>query len=394
MHAQKRVAFITPTHLETIRGVVRGLAQRDEPADNWNTFIEGSDRSLKDPSWLFSMPWDGVIYNHPDRTIPRACRERGIPCVDISDEAPALAGVPKVKPDNEAIGRLAASHFLRLGFRAFAFCGYSNQVWSTDRGAGFASALYGSGRDFFRYESEHPRGLQNQPFDPKWEETEISAIASWLAELPTPVGILACDDARALHVLKATRAAGLKSPNEVATLGVNNQTYLCELSKPSLSSVDLNGELLGRQVRQLLQRLMDQPGYLAPSLTLVPPHGVVTRLSTNAFAIEDKILAKALKIIRENACKGLKVDDLVRQVHTSRRKLERRFQKCLGIAPNTAIREAQIARIKELLSSTELSLAEIAYATGFEHPEYMNVVFKRLCGITPGRYRDKHFARA
>jgi len=67
--------------------------------------------------------------------------------------------------------------------------------------------------------------------------------------------------------------------------------------------------------------------------------------------------------------------------------LERRFKKYLGCTPHEQIVKTRIARVKNLLASTNLSLAVIAERTGFEHVEYLSVAFKRLTGCSPSQYR-------
>jgi LacI family transcriptional regulator len=80
---------------------------------------------------------------------------------------------------------------------------------------------------------------------------------------------------------------------------------------------------------------------------------------------------------------------VVKQVHISRSGLERRFRKYLGKTPQVEIRGVQIQKIKQLLLETDYTLAHIASLTGFEHPEYMSVVFKKNNGMTLNQYRQK-----
>jgi LacI family transcriptional regulator len=106
--------------------------------------------------------------------------------------------------------------------------------------------------------------------------------------------------------------------------------------------------------------------------------------------VSDPALANALRIIRERACEGMTVQDLLDHLCVSRSWLERNFRKSLNRSPQAAIRLVQIKRCKELLRTTSLPLEKIAHLAGFEHPEYMSVVFKRETGDTPGRYRSGH----
>ena len=88
-----------------------------------------------------------------------------------------------------------------------------------------------------------------------------------------------------------------------------------------------------------------------------------------------------------NALRGIDVSDVLRQVPLSRRALENRFRKTLGRTPHEEITRLKLDRIKELLTETDLSLAEVARRSGFEHDEYMSVFFKKAEGIPPGQYR-------
>jgi LacI family transcriptional regulator len=117
--------------------------------------------------------------------------------------------------------------------------------------------------------------------------------------------------------------------------------------------------------------------------------GVAVRQSTDIVAIEDHTIAAALQYIRQNACRGITVEDVLQNASLSRSSLERKVRKHLGRTPQEEIRHVQIKKAKELLMSTDLSAEKIATLCGFEHSEYMYVVFKRRVGMTPGEFRTK-----
>ena len=104
--------------------------------------------------------------------------------------------------------------------------------------------------------------------------------------------------------------------------------------------------------------------------------------------IDDTAVVTALKIIRERACNGLCVADILAEVPIARSSLERRFRQHLGRSPQAEIRNIQMRRAQQLLSETNLPLSQIANLTGFKHAEYFSVVFKREMGETPGQYRE------
>jgi LacI family transcriptional regulator len=207
---------------------------------------------------------------------------------------------------------------------------------------------------------------------------------------------MTANDLRGQHVLDACKRVGIAVPEEAAIIGCDNDELLCRLCDPPLSSVVPNPEQIGFEAASLLQQLMDASGRTRKSLERVrrevAPLGVVTRQSTDVLAIADASLAAALKFIRENACAGTTVEDVLRHVPISRSMLERGFRQFLKRSPHAEIRLVQLKRVRELLSETDLPLDRVAELTGFKHPEYLSVVFKRELGETPGQYRRRSHA--
>ena len=299
--------------------------------------------------------------------------------VDLNDVHDGL-GLPRIQSDQAAIGRLAAEHLMERGFRRFAYCGFTGHAWSTKRRAGFEDALGAASEVVAAHES--PWG---GPSAHPWEQ-EQKRIGDWLRTLPRPVGVFACNDLRGQHVLDACQRVGLAVPEEVAVVGVDDDPLVCELCNPPLSSVVPNPERIGYEAADLLARLIagEKP---ATAEILVAPLGVTARQSTDVLAIDDPHVAAAVRYIREHACAGASVGDVLARVPLSRTILERRFRKYLGRSPQAEIRFVQLKRVKQLLAETDLRLERIAELAGFEHPEYLSVVFKRETGQTPGRYR-------
>jgi LacI family transcriptional regulator len=221
----------------------------------------------------------------------------------------------------------------------------------------------------------------------RWD-LEIQRIGEWLNGLPKPIGVMACNDARALHLLDACHQARILVPEEVAVIGVDNEEIFCELCNPALSSVAPDAERIGYQAAELLDKLMS--GQPPPSARiLIDPIRVVTRRSSDTLAIKDRTVAAAIRFISEQALHGCNVTDVIQFVRVSRSFLERKFRQHLKRSPQAEIRRVQGSRIKQLLAETDFTLERISELSGFEHPEYMSVVFKRLFGQTPGQYRKQ-----
>ena len=144
---------------------------------------------------------------------------------------------------------------------------------------------------------------------------------------------------------------------------------------------------IGYEAAKVLEQLLDSK---EPDSTrhLFPPSHVVMRESTDLLIIKDPLLGEIIQYICQNALTGCRVMDVAEKFGVSRAILETRFRKELKKSPNDFIREYQIARVKKLLAETDLKLDKIANLTGFPHPEYMSVLFKKIVGITPGAYRE------
>jgi len=377
-----QILLVFLMRFEEAARVLQGIVKYERSHRQWITFLDDEARAARDADWLRRGKWDGVISRHTTPLMAETCAQLGIPLVDLND-TPPFPGVPKIRPDNTAVGHLGAEHLLERGFRHFAFCGFANEPWSCQRRDGFVEALRLAGRTCAVHDVAYPGVIT-----PEWNAAQTIELAAWLAQLPKPTGIMACVDVRAFQLLGAAHGAGLLVPEEIALLGVNNDTMRCELSHPPLSSVALNSLESGYLAAETLDlRLRGEPP--ASADLRLEPVGVVERLSTDILAVGDRIVASALSFIRENACRGLSVESILPHVHATRSQLEKRFRRHLGRSPQAEIRRVQIGRMKELLIETDFPLKTVSAMTGFEHLEYMSVFFKRETGETPGQFRKR-----
>ncbi|HVU33578.1 MAG TPA: DNA-binding transcriptional regulator, partial [Opitutaceae bacterium] len=362
--------------------ILQGVVHYERSHRQWSTFLDDEALAERNKDFLRGESWAGVISRHTTPALVAQCAELKIPLVDLND-TPAFPGVPKIRPDNVVIGHLGAEHFLDRGFRHFAFCGFGTEEWSCERRDGFVEALRLAGHDCDVFDVDYPGVIT-----PNWNALQTRRIAEWLRRLPKPVALMACVDVRAFQVMNAAQQVGLLVPEELAVLGVNNDPMRCELSYPPLSSVGLNSHQSGYHAAEVLDRMIrgEKPG---PMEVRIAPLDVVTRLSTDILAVDDRNVTAALSFIRQRACTGIGVDDVVRHASASRSQLEKKFRRCIGRSPCSEIRRVQLARVKELLIETDYPLKTIADMTGFEHVEYLSVVFKRTTGESPGYFRKR-----
>ncbi len=366
------------------RGVMRGIARFVETYGPWSLFLDPLATSQFPRGRSENWRGDGILTYIEDSARAERLRTSQIPTVELF--AYRLdRKLPLVAHDDLAVGRKAAEHLLERHFHRFAFSGYWNSLWSDRRRQGFADFLVEAGCPLpASLNVRRPETLA------EWEQVQ-QQLTAWLKQLRKPVGLLACSDHHAQRILDACQRANVVVPEEIAVIGVDNDEETCRLSDPPLSSVILDSERVGYEGAKLLEKLMRRKGGSQRAAQIfIPPLGVVARQSTDVTAINDPLVAGAARTIRERACHGLTVDQLVNSLKTSRSLFYQRFHDVLGRSPHYEILRVQLDRVKSLLAQTDLPLKEIAEMAGFNNPNYLNVAFKREMGVTPGEYREQH----
>lgn len=316
---------------------------------------------------------DGVLGDFHTQQDAQAVREAGVAAVNVSSITRGMH-LPRVGCDDGAIGRMGAEYLLGRGFVNLAYYGTKGMPSFEHRYDGFRGVVEAAGLPHAALPAP-----QGEPGD--WP----AATAKWLSRLPKPVGVMASHDQFGRNLIDAALALGLHVPDDVAVLGVNNESWLTQLALVQMSSIDTNLARIAYLAAQTLDAMLD--GRAVPPNQEVPPVGVVTRRSTAVLPVEDRTVGKALAFIRDHCGEGICVDDVRAHVIVSRRNLELRMKRALGKTPQVAILAAQVERAKLLLVSTDMPIEQISSASGFRQPARLNQVFKRHTGLTPGRYR-------
>jgi LacI family transcriptional regulator len=371
--------LIVETAMSFGRGVLEGISRYLVENPPWSVQLDLRELLVTPPAWLRRWDGDGIITRSTTPAMADTILKWGIPTVNLTDIY-GDQGLPSIWNDHDAIGRMAAEHLIQRGMNHFAFCGFTDHHWSEARYQGFAAVLAERG-----YQATHHQCDWAEARQMGWGQQQ-SQLVDWLQGLPKPVGIMACNDFRGQHVLEGCRAARISVPDEAAVIGVDNDQVICDFCQPPLSSVIPAAERIGFEAANMLDRLMRGEALNDRHLR-IKPLGIAARQSTDVMAIDDGDVVAALKMIRDRACLGLSVADILREVPIARSSLERRFRKTVGRSPQAEIRGVQMKRARQLLRETDLPLTQIAALTGFKHSEYFSVVFKREVGQTPGQYR-------
>ncbi|MFO0863486.1 MAG: DNA-binding transcriptional regulator [Gemmataceae bacterium] len=377
MNARRQVALLVETSNAYARGLIEGVSAYVRDHQSWSMFLPETGRGDAPSAALARWKGDGVIARIETAEMAKAVRRLRVPAIDLS-AARFLPDLPWIETDDDAIARLALDHFAERGFRHVAFCGDPRFNWSKWRCDRFLDLAHQAGLTASAYGASGSLAVS-------WQ-AEHAKLVRWVQHLPRPIGIFACYDIRAFQLLDACRDAGISVPEEAAVLGVDNDPVLCELCDPPLSSVMPDARRAGYLAAEMLDRwISGKPP--AAEAHRIAPIGIRTRQSTDVLAMEDRDVAAAVRFIRERACTGISVNSVLREVPLSRRVLERRFFKCVGRSPHAEILRVKLVRVMQLLVETDMSIESIATMTGFEHPEYLSVAFKREIGIAPAAYR-------
>ena len=311
-------------------------------------------------------------------------RKNGIVAL-AQDYIAKFDSIPNITGDYTLTGTMAADYFLSKGFKNFGFFGYNGVCWSDER------------CDAFRHRVEKSVGEENfymydrQNIDNMWYYDQ-SILSDWLQNLPKPIAIMACDDNQGNILLQACEFCGLHVPFDVAIIGVDNDEILCNMSDPTMSTINVDIERGGSDTAAMVDRMVKDPSYMGEDIVL-KPLGVIERLSSSVFATNDKEVLAALRFIHANVDSKIQVTDVLKNAPVSRRLLEQRFKNMTGMTIYNYISVMRMERFAQLLISSNDPISDIAARLDEFDTKGISRRFKELKGCTPSEFRKKHLRK-
>lgn len=332
---------------------------------------------------LAENPVDGILYSFDTVPIVEAeLAKIDIPTVglDVFDQSPLCGrtrNLALVTGDCAVVGRAAADLLLDSGvFRSFAFVpDMHHRIWGKLRGRAFLEHLKAHGFSVDTY--RRPRGTAS----------DIDELADWLKKRPRPCGVFVAFDDRALDVMEACRTAGLRVPQDVAVVGVDNDEMLCEHTVPALTSIQPDHVAQGRLAAELLCGMMEGRVTTMVRRESCGIRQVAVRESTPKVSNAGRLVQRAVAYIQSHATKGIGVRDVVAHLKCSRRLADLRFRELQGSSIQETIRKVQMDEVCRLLRTTNLSTSAIAAQTGFTSAKHLPERFKAAYGCSMGAYR-------
>lgn len=395
MDKRYRISLLFNANKVYDRQIIEGIGEYLQATQcDWDIFIEEDFCARLDN--IKECLGDGVIADFDNPDIEHFLSDLDIPIIGVGssyeneDDYPP---VPYVATDNKAIVEMAFNHLRNKGLENFAFYGLpANNCnrWASEREKAFNNIVRREGYDGSIY-----RGNVTTP--QTWQY-DMNRLADWLQRLPTPTGVIAVTDSRARHLLQVCDHLNLMVPDKIAVIGIDNEELARYLTRISLSSVGQGCKKMGYRAAKMLHQLLTKPtvGYdkhenvpLGASLAqvMIASTKVFERQSTDYQALKDPYVIQAMHYIRHNACKGIKVDQVLNTVGISRSNMEVRFKDERGHSIHQEIHNAKLKRASHLLVTTDLPIVEIASLCGYLSLQYMYTVFKKDLDLTPKEYR-------
>lgn len=298
---------------------------------------------------------------------------------------------PRVVRDLEEVGRMGARHLLELGNIDLAFYRYFDSPDFTDCRNGFVWEIEDHGRT--AHEIGPCRAYEEGTQLTGTRAERVAWLKSKLIGMPRPLAIMADDDLYALDVVHAARELGLRIPEDIAILGMDDQPLLLDLVPEPISSIDVNFYEIGRLSCELLHRMLQgaKPGSdEVPMLTKIPPKRVVMRNSTATFQCDHPGVTAAAIFIRQHSHEAISVRDVADHAKISLRSLQLNYPQRVGRTVKDDIQAERLKRAQRILETTDIKLAAVAVESGFGTIENLCRVFQANHQTTPSAWRTRY----
>ena len=401
---RRRVLFIGNFAFSSTKTIASGAIRRLQDCPGVTLHIVGAHPSDEYGKYPVSTDCDGVITcggmeNPMARRLAR--RKSAIPFVFLLDPC----SWPSLRPrslsivcDDRAIAAEAADLFVRHDLREFGYVGsrheHFNTGWDAARREAFASRL-----------AEH--GFSARAYSPtgRSDEEESAALAAWLRALPKPCGLFVAYDQRARRVLEICRAEGISVPEQIQVIGVDNESWICESIRPTLSSIEPDFEGAGYRAAGALLEMMDGardnaqctmrnaqcasaggPGFV-PAVETFGVRRVVQRMSTIDAHGSAGRAVRARDYIRTHAGEPFSVPMLAKRLGCSLRTLQLSYRTVFGTTVARDIAESRLDKARELLEGTDTPVGEIGALVGFDSQPHFARMFKARVGMSMAAWR-------
>lgn len=372
------ITLILSTNKIFNRKMIKGIGQYIKSTKiNWKVCLE--EDVIFSNDHLSNFSGDGILAGFDDPELEQKLSHLNVPIVGLSGSMIPKnnsMNIPYVATDNFSIIQMAYDHLKQKGLQNFAYYGLPHKdefCWSVERENAFISVV----------ENDN---YQHNIFTDSFESTNIQSLRNWLTNLPKPVGVICATDGRARQLIDACEYLDILVPEQVSIVGVDDDDISQSLSKVELSSVRHECKEMGFKATQLLHKLI--LGRKIPNQTVIKPTTINCRQSSDFVSLKDPEVMQAMHFIQNNACRGIKVDQVLYHIGISRSTLEPRFIQERGHTIHTEIHNKKLSQACRQLINSNLTLNEVASVAGYPSLQYMYSIFKKRFNQTPKEYRS------
>lgn len=374
------------------RGILHGfLSAIGERADYRLHICEMSEygrKTLLDA--ITTNQVDGLVTSEiEDKTLSESLEKSHFPLVVIGTRERCIPHRTKniriVTTDEHKLAATATQHLISCG--RFASYGYIHfrekfcRYLSIQRERGFYDTLNQANLKGVSYMVDIPE-----------EKSDAAQLGAWIKQLPRPAALLVGYDRRAVEVLDVCAQNNILVPDEVRIIGIDNDEIICQQTRPRLSSVATDNISEGRiAAHQLVTMLLsNKKPHLRKTIISPATINVVERESTRVLAPGLLLVHRAREFINENATRAVTVDEVVSHLGVSRRLAYLRFREFEHMSIHEAILHARIANVKRRLLNSRQKIITISKEYGFENPNNLKIIFRRLTGMTMREWRARN----
>ena len=343
-----------------------------------NSHISSKNGLLKD--------WDGdgcIAMIESDETF-EYLRSKNIPIIDLGLRDHQIP-IPRMITDNEKIGKLAAEHLREFGHK---------EIFVIDHGKNM----------MFK---ERLKSLQKYSRLNDCKVTVLKSASEILNEIlyeledileqrgqklrESSLGFFAYNDSIAADLISLCLRNDIRVPENIAILGVDNDDLIISSLVLGLSSVDSDQEGLGRSSAKLMHKLLDTKKLQENrQIYRHAPKDVITRRSTDCYAVRNPLVSNALHWIQNNFYKGIQATDVAVAMDVTQQGLQKAFATNYIRSPGNEIRHQRLEAVAFLLKTTNANLNTIAKNCGFYSVNSLINSFKKKYNSTPGKFRELH----
>ena len=315
-----------------------------------------------------------------------------IPCVVMDAFHPeafgARANLAFVDIDSVAIGRVGADHLFTQGnYASFGIIGYTADCnWSESRVQSFCQTM--------KQRNQPCEILRVRRID-LYDDSAHAVMQKWANRLHRPAAVMAVSDELARQFIECLSSARIPVPQDIAVLGVDNESILCTHMTPTLSSIQPDFERSGFLAADCMEMFLRSRGAGRaanasglPLRQVSPVKGIVERESTAPASPAGLMVRKAETFIHDHADGNLRVANVARHLGISRRLLDLRFREITGRTVLATIQNVQLERVRHLLHTTKLSIAEIGRLVNFRSENHLKRLFKVTYGMNMSAARE------